>query len=77
MIVRHFTRKISEHICQVYILTYCTLFQVIRTEGIDRLSAEEVQNACTARGMRSIGVTLERMKSNLKQVRNFILSYIF
>lgn len=41
--------------------------QLIRREGIESLSTEELQNACVARGMRAMGVPVERMKSNLRQ----------
>jgi len=41
--------------------------QMIRSEGIDSLSTEELQNACSARGMRSLGISVDRMKLNLKQ----------
>lgn len=40
---------------------------MISKEGIDSLSTEELQNACVARGMRSMGVPMDRLKSNLKQ----------
>ena len=41
---------------------------MIRREGIDNLTTEELQNACIARGMRALGVPVQRMKSDLKQV---------
>jgi len=41
--------------------------QMIRLEGVNTLSNEELQNACVARGMRSVGVTIERMKQGLNQ----------
>lgn len=41
--------------------------QLIRREGIDSLSDEELQNACISRGMRSLGVSKDRLKANLKQ----------
>ena len=41
---------------------------MINREGIDSLSDEELQNACIARGMRAMGVPVERLKSNLNQV---------
>ena len=44
---------------------------MIRREGIDNLTTEELQNACIARGMRALGVPVQRMKSDLKQVTCF------
>jgi len=41
--------------------------QIIRREGIDNLSSEELQLACSTRGMRSLGLPINRLKSNLKQ----------
>ena len=41
---------------------------MIRRESIDNLTTEELQNACIARGMRALGVPVQRMKSDLKQV---------
>lgn len=40
---------------------------MIQREGLDSLSIEELQNACVARGMRSLGVPVENLKSNLRQ----------
>lgn len=41
--------------------------QMIRLEGVNTLSSEELQTACAARGMRALGVTVDRMKENLHQ----------
>lgn len=41
--------------------------QMIRMEGVDALSNEELQNACVQRGMRSVGVTIDRMREGLNQ----------
>jgi len=41
---------------------------MINREGVDSLSVEELQNACIARGMRAMGVPVDRLKSNLNQV---------
>ncbi|EDV20787.1 uncharacterized protein TRIADDRAFT_60795 [Trichoplax adhaerens] len=40
---------------------------LIRKEGIDSLNAAELQSACQARGMRAIGVSVQRLKSQLSQ----------
>ena len=44
---------------------------MINQEGVDSLSVEELQNACVARGMRSMGVPIDRLRSNLRQVFSF------
>ena len=49
---------------------------MISKEGIDSLSTEELQNACVARGMRSMGVPIDRLKSNLRQV-TILNSFLF
>jgi len=41
--------------------------QMIQREGIENLTSEELQNACIARGMRALGVSVDRMKADLKQ----------
>lgn len=43
---------------------------MIQREGIENLTNEELQNACIARGMRALGVSVGRMKTDLKQVNN-------
>ena len=40
---------------------------MIQMEGIDNLDADELQSACRARGMRSVGVSENRLRSQLKQ----------
>lgn len=50
---------------------------MISKEGIDSLSTEELQNACVARGMRSMGVPMDRLKSNLKQVTIQTFFFLF
>eukprot|EP00794_Sanderia_malayensis_P005380 gene5381-6053_t len=41
--------------------------KLIRKEGLDKLSTTELQQACVSRGMRGLGVPVERLKSQLKQ----------
>jgi len=41
--------------------------EVIKREGIENLSNEELQNACIQRGIRAFGVPIERLQSNLRQ----------
>lgn len=36
---------------------------------MDSLNVKELQSACRARGMRALGVTEDRLKDQLKQVR--------
>lgn len=45
------------------------LLQLIAEEGVDSLNVKELQAACRARGMRALGVTEDRLRSQLKQVR--------
>ncbi|XP_070541446.1 mitochondrial proton/calcium exchanger protein-like [Ptychodera flava] len=40
---------------------------LIRKEGIDNLSVAELQSACQSRGMRALGMSLDRLKSQLQQ----------
>jgi LETM1 and EF-hand domain-containing protein 1, mitochondrial len=40
---------------------------MIQMEGVNNLDTDELQSACRARGMRSVGVSEERLKSQLKQ----------
>ncbi|XP_054708538.1 mitochondrial proton/calcium exchanger protein-like [Uloborus diversus] len=40
---------------------------IIRKEGIDTLTVPELQAACRARGMRALGLSEERLKSQLSQ----------
>jgi len=47
---------------------------MINQEGVDSLSVEELQNACVARGMRSMGVPVDRLRSNLRQWLEFSLN---
>lgn len=41
--------------------------KLIQDEGIDNLTTEELQAACRERGMRSLGVSVERLRSQLQQ----------
>lgn len=41
--------------------------KLIRKEGLDKLSTAELQQACVSRGMRAMGVPVDRLKSQLKQ----------
>lgn len=41
--------------------------KLIQAEGIDNLTVEELQQACRERGMRSLGVSVERLRSQLQQ----------
>ena len=41
--------------------------EVIRREGIDTLSNDELQNACVARGIRAFGVPADRLRASLHQ----------
>lgn len=47
----------------------CVYPQLISEEGVDSLSVTEVQAACRVRGMRSLGVTEQRLREQLGQVR--------
>lgn len=42
--------------------------QLIKREGVDSLTVQELQSACQARGMRAIGVPAARLRSQLNQV---------
>lgn len=42
--------------------------QLIAEEGVESMSVNEVQTACRARGMRSLGVTEDRLREQLIQV---------
>lgn len=42
--------------------------QLIAEEGVGSLNVNEVQAACRVRGMRSLGVTEERLREQLSQV---------
>ncbi|CAF1087287.1 unnamed protein product [Adineta ricciae] len=41
--------------------------KLIQAEGVDNLTVEELQAACRERGMRSLGVSVERLRSQLQQ----------
>ena len=43
---------------------------MIRDEGLEKLTALELQNANVDRGMRSVGVSVERLRNQLDQVCN-------
>ena len=49
---------------------------MIDKEGVETLTVAELQTACQARGMRAIGVPVERLESQLKQVYRIILHKI-
>lgn len=42
-------------------------FQMIAKEGVGGLSVAELQSACRARGMRSLGLSEEQLKEQLRQ----------
>ena len=42
--------------------------QLIHWEGVDSMSVAELQSASQARGMRALGLSEERLKSQLQQV---------
>lgn len=42
--------------------------QLIAEEGVESLNVNEVQAACRVRGMRSLGVTEDRLREQLSQV---------
>lgn len=46
----------------------CCSFQMIAKEGVSGLSVPELQSACRARGMRSLGLSEEQLKEQLGQV---------
>lgn len=46
----------------------CCSFQMIAKEGVSGLSVSELQSACRARGMRSLGLSEEQLKEQLGQV---------
>ncbi|MEQ2177438.1 hypothetical protein GOODEAATRI_003537, partial [Goodea atripinnis] len=48
---------------------YPFIFQLIAEEGVESLSVNEVQAACRVRGMRSLGVTEERLREQLSQLK--------
>jgi len=41
--------------------------RLISREGVDSLNVMELQNACKERGMRALGLTQEKLKTNLKE----------
>ncbi|KAJ1929664.1 LETM1 domain-containing protein ylh47 [Tieghemiomyces parasiticus] len=41
--------------------------RMIKSEGVDSLTIPELQSACSARGMRALGVSPARLRSELKQ----------
>lgn len=54
--------------CPVPGLECCCSFQMIAKEGVSGLSVPELQSACRARGMRSLGLSEEQLKEQLGQV---------
>ena len=46
----------------------CVFLQLIAEEGVASLNVNEVQAACRVRGMRSLGVTEDRLREQLQQV---------
>lgn len=47
--------------------------QLIHWEGVDSMSVAELQSASQARGMRALGLSEERLKSQLQQVSCMIM----
>lgn len=47
--------------------------QLIDSEGISSLTVKELQGASQARGMRALGMPEERLKSQLQQVRSYLI----
>ena len=47
--------------------------QLIHWEGVDSMSVAELQSASQARGMRALGLSEERLKSQLQQVSCMIV----
>ena len=48
-----------------------SLLQMILKEGVHSLTPAELQAASQARGMRALGMPVERLKSQLQQVRYY------
>ena len=44
------------------------LLQMIQKEGVDSLNVSELQAACQARGMRALGMPVDRLRLQLQQV---------
>ena len=53
---------------QTHTHTHMHTHQMIQSEGVDSLTVEELQSACQARGMRAIGMSMDRLRSQLAQV---------
>lgn len=55
-----------------WVFTVCNtavlLLQMIAQEGVNSMSVAELQTACRIRGMRSLGVTEDQLRQQLKQV---------
>lgn len=49
--------------------------QVISSEGLDALSTAELQAACQSRGIRTLGVSEEHLRSELQQWLDLHLHY--
>lgn len=43
------------------------MFQLIAKEGVDQITPWELQTLCQERGMRSVGLTEERLRAQLSQ----------
>jgi LETM1 and EF-hand domain-containing protein 1 len=43
---------------------------MILKEGVDSMTVSELQTACQDRGMRAIGITIERLRSQMRQWLN-------
>ena len=56
----------------LHLLSYPTYpfthLQLIQKEGVDSLTTAELQSACRDRGMRALGMPVDRLKSQLSQV---------
>lgn len=50
------------------LLRHTWILQLIAEEGVESMNVNEVQAACRVRGMRSLGVTEERLREQLSQV---------
>lgn len=51
------------------------MFQLIQKEGVESMAVWELQEACRQRGMRSFGVSEQRLKAQLSQWLDLHLNY--
>lgn len=55
------------------IFTYFSIpSQMIAAEGVAAMSVSELQAACRARGMRSLGLTTEQLRLQMQQVSTIL-----